>query len=144
MMNWVFWLVMVIFLTIIEITTVNLVVVWFIASSLISLVISLFIDNFFLQFLVFVVLGIIFLVTTKPIINKYLLNNKKESTNFDRVIGMTGIVTMNIVKNEVGEVKVDGKRWSAISDSDIKEGEYVVIDKIKGVKLVVSKKESDD
>lgn len=143
-MNWVFWLVMVIFLTIIEITTVNLVVVWFIASSLISLVISLFIDSFFLQFLVFVVLGIIFLITTKPIINKYLLNNKKESTNLDRVIGMIGIATMNIVKNEVGEVKVDGKRWSAISDSDIKEGEYVVIDKIKGVKLVVSKKESDD
>lgn len=143
-MNWVFWLVMVIFLTIIEITTVNLVGVWFIASSLISLVISLFNDNFFLQFSVFVILGIVFLITTKPIINKYLLNNKKEGTNLDRVIGMIGIVTTDIVKNEVGEVKVDGKRWSAISTCDIKEGEYVVIEQIKGVKLVVSKKESDN
>ena len=143
-MNWVFWLVMVIFLTIIEITTVNLVGVWFIASSLISLVISLFNDNFFLQFSVFVILGIVFLITTKPIINKYLLNNKKEGTNLDRVIGMIGIVTIDIIKNEVGEVKVDGKRWSAISTCDIKEGEYVVIDQIKGVKLVVSKKESDN
>ena len=142
-MNWVFWLVMVIFLTIIEIATVNLVTVWFIASSLISLGISLFCNNFLVQFFVFVIFGLVFLITTKPIINKYLLNNKKENTNLDRIIGMIGVVTLDINKNEIGEVKVDGKRWSAISTSNIKEGEYVVIEQIKGVKLVVSKKESD-
>ena len=141
---WSFWLIMVIILTIVEITTVNLVTVWFVASSLISLVISLFSDNFFLQFLVFVILGVIFLITTKPIINKYLLKSKKESTNLDRVIGMTGVVTGEIQKNEIGEVKVDGKRWSAVSDATIKKGEYVIINKIDGVKLVVSKKESDN
>ena len=143
MQGFIFWLIIVIILSILEVSTVNLVSVWFIASALVSLVISFFIDSFFVQFLVFVILGIILLVTTKPIINKYLLKNKKANTNLDRVIGMTGIVTEDISKNEIGEVKIDGKKWSAIADEEIKEGTYVVAEEIKGVKLVVRKKESD-
>ena len=143
MQGFIFWLIIVIILSILEVSTVNLVSVWFIASALVSLVISFFIDSFFVQFLVFVILGIILLVTTKPIINKYLLKNKKANTNLDRVIGMTGIVTEDISKNEIGEVKIDGKKWSAISDEEIKEGTYVIAEEIKGVKLVVRKKESD-
>ena len=143
MQHFIFWLIIVILLTIIEVSTVNLVSVWFIVSALISLLLSFFIDSFFIEFLVFVVLGIILLIITKPILNKYLLKNKDVSTNFDRVIGMTGIVTEDIIENEIGEVKVDGKRWSAISDEKIDKDTYVIIEKITGVKLVVSKKESD-
>ena len=143
MQGFIFWLIIVVILSILEVSTVNLVSVWFIASALVSLVISFFIDSFFIQFLVFVILGIILLVTTKPIINKYLLKNKKPNTNLDRVIGMTGIVTEDISKNEVGEVKIDGKKWSAIASENIKEGTYVIAEEIKGVKLVVRKKESD-
>lgn len=143
MQGFIFWLIIVVILSILEVSTVNLVSVWFIASALVSLVISFFIDSFFIQFLVFVILGIILLVTTKPIINKYLLKNKKTNTNLDRVIGMTGIVTEDISKNEVGEVKIDGKKWSAIASENIKEGTYVIAEEIKGVKLVVRKKESD-
>ena len=142
MQGFIFWLIIVVILSILEVSTVNLVSVWFIASALVSLVISFFIDSFFIQFLVFVILGIILLVT-KPIINKYLLKNKKTNTNLDRVIGMTGIVTEDISKNEVGEVKIDGKKWSAIASENIKEGTYVIAEEIKGVKLVVRKKESD-
>ena len=74
---------------------------------------------------------------------KYLLKNKNVATNLDRVVGMIGIVTEDITNNEIGEVKVDGKRWSAISNSEIKKGEYIKVEKINGVKLVVCKKESD-
>ena len=52
---------------------------------------------------------------------------------------MTGIVTEEIKKNTVGEVKVDGKKWSAISDTSIKVDEEVVVEKIDGVKLIVKK-----
>ena len=54
---------------------------------------------------------------------------------------MDGIVTGEITRFKIGEVKVDGKRWSAISDEKIKEGEHVVIEAIDGVKLVVKKGE---
>lgn len=140
MQHYIIWLAIVILLTILEISTVNLVSVWFIVSALISLVLSFFVNSVFIEFLVFVVLGIILLILTKPLIKKYLLNNKNTSTNLDRVIGMTGIVTEDITKNEIGEVKVDGKRWSAISSEIILKGSYVIIDEISGVKLVVRKK----
>lgn len=143
MPHYIFWIIIVIILTVLEISTVNLVSVWFILSSLVSLLLSFFIDNFFIEFLVFVILGIILLITTKPLINKYLLKNKNVATNLDRVVGMIGVVTEDITNNEIGEVKADGKKWSAISNSEIKKGEYVKVEKINGVKLVVCKKESD-
>lgn len=137
---WLIWLIIVIFLSILEVSTVNLVSIWFIASGIISLITSFFIDNFYLQFTIFVILGIIFLITTKKIINKTLKNNK-EITNLDRVLKMNAIVTKDIKKNSMGEVKVDGKYWSAISEENLKENDEVIVEKIDGVKLIVRKKE---
>lgn len=130
-----FWLSLVIFLGFMEVITINLVSVWFVISGLVALAISFFTDNFVIQFAVFVILGIILLATTKSTLEKKLI--KKEKTNFDRVIGMKGIVTEEITKNEVGEVKVDGKKWSAVSKQSFKIGDEVKILKINGVKLEV-------
>ncbi len=135
---WVIWLVIVILLGIIEAATVNLVSVWFIASGIVSLFVSLFCDSFFIQFGIFVVLGVILMILTRSTLVELLVKNK-EKTNLDRVIGMTGIVTLEIKKNTVGEVKVDGKLWSAVSEKKIKVGEEVKVVKIDGVKLVVEK-----
>ena len=38
------------------------------------------------------------------------------------------------------EVKVDGKKWSAISSEPISKGKIVEIKKIDGVKLIVKEK----
>ena len=141
---WVFWLIVVLILSFFEMVTVQLVSVWFIVSALVSLVISIYYDNFFVQFLVFVVLGVILLVTTRPILNKWLKKDGNTKTNLDRVVGMKGIVTEDINKNSIGEVKVDGKRWSAISNSKLEKGTLVDILKIDGVKLVVSKRKDDE
>ena len=59
---WAMWLMVVILLTILEFATVNLVSVWFIASGILSLILSLFVDNLAWQFGVFVVLGILLMV----------------------------------------------------------------------------------
>ena len=140
MANWVFWLIIILFLAVLEVLTVNLVSIWFIASAMVSLVISFFVDSFYIQFLVFGVLGIILMITTRPLLNKYI-KPKTEKTNLDRVIGMHGVVTEEIKRNVVGEVKVDGKRWSAIATKKISVGEEVVIEAIDGVKLKVRKED---
>lgn len=139
-MMWVLWLVIVILLTIIEAMTINLVSVWFIASALVSLFLSFFVSQFYIQFAVFVSLGLVLMLITRPFLVKRLTRDEVK-TNLDRVVGMRGVVTEEINKNKVGEVKVDGKRWSALSDSVIKEGEEVIIMAIDGVKLVVRKDE---
>ena len=135
---WVLWLIVIVILTIMEIATVGLVSIWFIASGVVALILSFFVPNFYIQFATFVVLGIILLITTRPILNKIIVP-KKTKTNLDRVIGMTGVVTEEIKKNVVGEVKVDGKKWSAISKIKINVGEEVIIKDIDGVKLIVEK-----
>ncbi len=137
---WIFWLAAIVVLTILEVSTVNLVSVWFIVSACISLFLSFITDSFLIQFAVFVVLGIILMITTRPILCR-IIKPKDEKTNLDRVIGMEGIVTEDIKRGVVGEVKVDGKKWSAIASKSLKKDDLVIIEKIDGVKLVVRKKE---
>ncbi len=138
MEQWLVWLIIVILLTLIEIATINLTTIWFVVSGIVALITSLFIDNYILQFGIFVILGVILLITTKPFLTKFIKEHKVK-TNIDRIIGMTGIVTEKIGKNEDGEVKVDGKRWTAYADEKIKKDELVKVLEIKGVKIKVEK-----
>ncbi len=137
---WLVWLIIVLVLAFIELSTVNLVSIWFIASGLVSLIVSIFYDNFYVQFAIFVVLGIILLLTTRKLLEK-LIKPKEVKTNLDRVLGMEAIVTEDIKKHEIGEVKVDGKKWSAESKENLKVGDEVIVEAINGVKLKVRKKE---
>lgn len=132
-----FWLSLIIFLGFIEAITINLVSIWFIVSGLLALVLSFVTDNFVLQFGLFVIVGIILMLTTRKTLERKLV--RKEKTNLDRIIGMKGVVTERIDDLTVGEVKVDGKRWSAISTLPLEKGEVVKILKMKGVKLEVER-----
>ena len=108
--------------------------------KILILVLSLFIDSYLIQFSVFVILGTILLFTTR----KYLVNllgSKNIKTNLDRVIGMTGIVTEEITKTKAGEVKVDGKKWTAVADKKIKVDSTVKVLEIDSVKLKVEEVE---
>ncbi|MDE5830698.1 MAG: NfeD family protein [Clostridia bacterium] len=130
------WLIIVLALAFIEIITVNLVTIWFVASGLVALVATYFDVSPLIQVAIFVLLGTLLLITTKKPLEK-LLNKSKQKTNLDRVVGMEGIVTEEITKTNPGEVKVDGKKWTAIANKSIKENSTVKILKIEGVKLIV-------
>lgn len=133
------WLAVVILLAIVEIISINLTTIWFVISGLVSLFISFICDNFLIQFATFVILGIILLITTKPYLKK-ILKTEDTKTNLDRVEGMSGIVTEEITRKKNGEVKVDGKLWTAYADKKIKVGSMVKIIKIDGVKLKVEER----
>lgn len=137
-----FWVILILFLAIIEVSTVNLVTIWYVASAIVALVISFFTDNFTLQFAVFVILGTIFLITTKKTLDK-LVKDKHAKTNLDRVVGMEGIVVEEITKNKLGAVKVDGKIWSASSSNTIKENSIVKVLDINSTKLIVERVKED-
>lgn len=139
-MNSFLWLSLVIILCVIEVISANLVTIWFIVSAIISLLLSFVIESQMLLFALFVIVGLLLLITTKPILNKYVVI-KKTPTNLDKIIGTIGITTETIRPNEIGEVKVDGKRWSAISEEIIEEGTKIKIMNIKGVKLTVRKED---
>lgn len=130
------WLAVVILLAIVEIISINLTTIWFVISGVLALFLSFIVDNFLIQFAVFVIIGIVLLITTKPYLER-ILKSRNIKTNLDRVEGMTGIVTEEITKKSFGEVKVDGKLWTAYADKRIKVNAMVKILKIDGVKLKV-------
>lgn len=130
------WLAVVILLIIVELSTVNLTTIWFVVSALVSLVMSIFGDNFNLEFWVFVIVGLVLLLTTRPLLLK-LMHKNRVATNLDRIIGMQGKVIKDITKDSLGEVKVDGKIWFAYSDELIDINENVEILEINGTKLKV-------
>lgn len=134
------WLVVVLICAFIEVITVNLVTIWFIASGLVALVVSFFTDSLLIQMSVFVILGIILLVTTRKPLQR-MVNVQREKTNLDRIYGMKGVVTEEIRKNKPGVVKVDGKHWTAISDEDISADSIVKVLEINSTKLKVKKVE---
>lgn len=131
------WLGIIVILSIWEALTVGLVSIWFIASGIVSLILSLFNIDFIICFGVFVILGTILMITTRKYLLK-LFKVKNTKTNIDRIIGMKGIVT-NIINDSNYEVKVDGKVWSAYSADELKVNDYVKILEINSVKLKVEK-----
>lgn len=134
------WIGIIIFLTLIEIMTVNLTTIWYVISAIVSLILTNFTNSYMVQVGTFAILGTVLLILTKPFIKKFL-KNKNEPTNLERILGMKGIVTEDILKNKTGEVKVDGKRWTAYADKEIKKDAIVKILEQNSVKLKVEKVE---
>ncbi len=132
------WMISFIVLVLIEIFTINLVTIWFAIGALVSFFVSLCTENIGLEILIFIVISLITLLFTKKAVNK-IKDKEMIPTNLDRVIGQTGIVTEKIKPLEPGEVKVDGKKWTAIADKEIDINDEVKILSINGVKLKVEK-----
>ncbi len=137
------WLIIFIFLIFVEIATVNLVSIWFAIGAIASCILSIYVDNLIIQLGCFVITSTICLILTKSIISK-IKNHKITPTNLDRVIGDIGIVTEDIDEFNTGEVKVDGKTWTATSKETLKVGTKVKIVSINGVKLNVKSIKEDD
>ena len=129
------WLSIVVLLAIIEILTVNLVSIWFVISGILSMITSLFITNVTIQITIFVIFGVLYMLLTKKTVKKIV--PKKEKTNLDRVVGIEGIVTKKITKNTSGEVKVDGKYWTATADKTILPDTIIKVLALNSTKLKV-------
>lgn len=134
------WLIFFIILVIVELITVNLVTIWFAFGALVTSLVSLYTTDTVILLAVFTLVSLLLLLITKPVVKK-LKVKKVVATNLDQVIGKTGIVSVPIEKDKIGEVKVLGKRWSAYSDREISKDKKVKILSISGVKLKVEEKE---
>ncbi len=135
------WLSAILIFSIVEGITVQLVSIWFVIGSVAAFVSSLFNAPIYLQVIIFIAVSVVALVITRPLVKKKL-EVKIEPTNADRCIGKTATVVEDIDNiNGKGQVKVDGKIWSARSTNEdiIKKDTLVTVEKIDGVKLIVKK-----
>ena len=96
-------------------------------------------DLIWLQIIVFIAGSILLLLSLRPIFKKYMTRNEIR-TNASSLIGQEAICIKPILDNQWGEVKIQGKIWTAISNENIYENERVIVLAITGVKLQVRKK----
>ncbi len=143
----IYWLIIIAVLILIEIITLGLTTIWFAGGALVAFVVSMFIDNLFIEIMVFLLVSIALLYFTRPLVVKYF-NPKRVKTNYEGVIGKDALVTIRIdnIKAE-GQVIVDGQEWSArsLEGNVIEVGTKVKVQSISGVKLMVTgvKKDSN-
>lgn len=136
------WLGIAVVLAIIEVSTTQLVTLWFVIGAAATAVCSATFlkDQLVWQIVLFIAISAIMLILTRPLVKK-LKANKPVSTNSDRNIGKSALVISDIDPElGVGQVRVGNEKWSAKSEngSVISKGTNVKVVGIEGVKLVVS------
>ena len=141
-MNWaaVLWLTMIVVFLMAEASTVTLVSLWFAAGSLAAMLVALTGAGIDFQVTVFVIVAAVCLTALRPLVRKYI-KPKLTKTNVDAVVGTTGLVTVAIDNvSAVGQVKLGAMYWTArsVSGDPIAEGTLVKVERIEGVKAIVS------
>ncbi len=138
---WQIWLIIAGICLVIEVITVGFLFFWFSIGALIAMISSIFIHNIIIQTTIFIISSTILIFATKPFVTKFINKQTSIKTNVFSSIGKSGIVTQDIDSaSRSGLIKVDGEVWSAIglNDMNIPKGTEIKIEKIEGVKAIVS------
>lgn len=135
------WLGLAVLFMIIEAITVGLTCIWFAAGALVAMVLALLHAGIWVQIIGFLVVSLVLLFTTRKVFVEKLKTGS-EKTNCDALIGEKAKVITTIRPHEVGQVKVKGQEWTAVSenqDETLEEGLMVTVIAIEGVKAVVKR-----
>lgn len=135
-----FWILLFIIFLIAEAATAGLVSIWFCAGALCSFAAAKVGTAVYVQLIIFVIASVALFIFTRPFV-KNVIKLKSEPTNLDRIIGQSVAVTEKIDnKADTGAIKYDGKVWTARSndfDVTFEKGDFVTVDRIEGVKVIV-------
>ncbi len=133
---WLVWTAIGILLLLVEISTPNLVAIWFVPSAVVTAIASLVVDSIYLQIALFVVLSAVCLALSKKVYKR--IKKTEEVNPNDRLIGTTAKVVETVSQSD-GKVLIGDVYWRAICDEQVDIGEVVVVKEINGTTLVVSK-----
>ena len=140
------WLIIAAVCGLIEAATMGLTTIWFTGGAIIASVVAMARFSVLVQVIVFLVVSVLLIYFTRPLAKKKLkVGNEK--TNVDALAGKEAIVTQTIQPFGAGQAKVDGLTWTAVAKeahATIESGTTVVIDRVEGVKLIVSPSEEQN
>ena len=138
-MSTIIWIAAIVIFGVAEAATVGLVSIWFVIGSVAGLIAAVLGAAIWLQVVMFFIVSIAALIATRPLVRK-LTKKGEVATTADRVLGGTARVTETI-DNTIpsGEVYIDGKTWTARSQSGavIAPETLVIVIRLEGVKLYV-------
>ncbi len=145
-MEAIYWLIVFVVLLGIEAVTMALTTIWFAGGALVAFLLALFGVSVQVQLAAFVIVSFILLFFTRPFALRYV-NKYTIKTNVDSLIGKHAKVTTEINNMEAkGSVVLNGQEWTAralLDETIYPAGTTVEVKDIRGVKLIVSKKEEE-
>lgn len=147
-MVWI-WLALAIALVVVELSTTQLVSIWFAISAAITAIITSIVLGFggnlpiVWQIVIFVTSCVALLASTRKVVKKLLKKSKNQETNLELNLDKVAVVTEkidNVMGN--GAIKINGLVWTArtLDGSIIDVDELVVFKEIKGNTAYVIKK----
>lgn len=108
------WSVIFMVCIIIEIITLGLTTIWFAGGALVSAISVFFGTSLIIQILIFAVISLVLLFTTRPVALKHFKLSDMEKTNVESLVGKQVIVSETIDNlKATGQVKVNGLEWTA-------------------------------
>lgn len=142
----IYWLIFFLILIGIEIVTLALTTIWFAGGALVAFFLALFGASVETQLIVFVIVSFVLLFFTRPWAMRYVEKNRTK-TNVEGLIGKEARITQEVNnRNGTGTALLNGQEWTAMA---MKEEEvfpadtWVVVQEIRGVKLIVSRKQEE-
>jgi len=137
-----FWAILSGTFAILEIIIPGLVTIWFALSALIVMFFSNFANDSTMEFFVFAVLSLIFLIFTRPVLRRYIDLQKKNGFNSNMRgadVKVQKVIDTKRTEKEY-EVKFKGSIWTGISEEIFSAGEVVKIREFRGNKIILERK----
>ncbi len=140
------WAAVLIAAIIIETQTMDMVTIWFMPSALIAMILGMLKVNVWVQCLVFIMLTAVLLILSRTVFRSVFRKKDTEATNAQALIGKEAVMIEDASDpHSVGTAKINGLLWSVLAQDEnevLKAGDIVIVQEIKGVKLICSKKKS--
>ena len=138
--DWILWVGLMVVFGVLELATVNLVSIWFVAGSLVAMIAALLGASIWVQIVLCLITAGILLAFLQPFVRKFV-TPKKTATNADMVLGREAYLTEAVDNiRGTGSLKLDGKEWTvrSMDQTVLPAGTLVKIVKLEGVKLYVT------
>lgn len=135
---WTLWLGTAIFFVILELLVSGLVSIWFVPGAIITSMLSIWVDDFILQLVVFLLSSLVFLFVCRKFF-KTSPKDKLDDTDL-KLLGKNATVKEPITPDKEGKVLIGDLYWRAVSSETFEQGETVVITAVSGNLLTVDKK----
>ncbi|WP_027398304.1 NfeD family protein [Anaerovorax odorimutans] len=140
------WIIIAVVFAVIEAFTLGLTTIWFTVGGVAACIVALLGGSLVLQIIIFLVVSIVLLYFTRPLaVRKLKIGHEKNIV--ENIIGQIGIVKDDILPFNVGQVKLNGQIWSAVSNNNdltLLKGLKVKVVEIQGVKLIVEPVSEND
>ena len=141
--NWTIWLILAVFFIALFLISDLFFISYFAIGSSIADIASIYIQNIYLQFLIFLFTAFLLFISTKFIFTKST-DNPQIEFNIDSYVNEMGIVVKAIDSiNGKGLIKVKNEMWSARSDEFIEKDVLVKVIGYEGAHLIVKSKQKD-